>query len=98
VSVSLLTNTGNNYGIGETRKLELKGSCASLGIDPKRCIALDRPDIQDNPKVWWDEKVIEDIVKEYVGKWQADAVSFSLSPRTGPRISIDICRFPDPDL
>ena len=72
----LLTNIGNNYGIGETRKLELKGSCASLGIDPERCVALDVPDLQDNPKVWWDEKAIESLVKAYVEKWHADAVSF----------------------
>lgn len=70
--------------------MELKGSCASLGIDPKRCIALDRPDIQDNPKVWWDKKVIEGIVKEYVGKWQADAVSFPIASLTCP---FNICRF-----
>jgi len=72
----LLTDIGNNYGIGKTRKLELKGSCASLGIGPGRCVALDIPEIQDNPKVWWDEKVIQHIVKEYVERWHADAVCF----------------------
>jgi len=59
--------------------LELKGSCASLGIDPRRCVALDIPEIQDNPKVWLDESVIENIVKEYVEKWNADVVSFPTS-------------------
>jgi N-acetylglucosaminylphosphatidylinositol deacetylase len=82
VSLSL-TDIGNNYGIGETRKLELKGSCASLGIDPGRCVALDVPDIQDNPRVWWDEKVIQSIVKGYVEKWHADAVSL---PNKNPSI------------
>jgi hypothetical protein len=73
----LLTDIGNNYGIGEKRKLELKGSCASLGIHPERCVALDLADIQDNPRVWWDEKVIESNVRAYVEKWHADAVSVS---------------------
>lgn len=66
---------GNNYGIGEARKAELQGSCKALGIDEARCVALDRPEIQDNPKVWWDQVVIESIVREYVEKWHVDAVS-----------------------
>lgn len=74
--------TGNNYGIGEKRKTELKGSCDSLGIDPGRCVALDIPEIQDNPKVWWDEKVIESNVRAYVEKWHAEAVSFPAADPT----------------
>lgn len=67
--------TGNNEGIGETRKAELKGSCAALGVEETRCVALDRPEIQDNPRVWWDESLIESIVKEYVQRWHVDVVS-----------------------
>jgi N-acetylglucosaminylphosphatidylinositol deacetylase len=66
---------GNNYGIGETRKRELEGSCEALGIDEARCVVLDRPDIQDSPTVWWDESVIQTIVAQYIQDWHVDAVS-----------------------
>ena len=33
---------GNNYGLGETRKTELRGACETLGITRKdRCVVLD---------------------------------------------------------
>jgi N-acetylglucosaminylphosphatidylinositol deacetylase len=67
--------SGNNYGLGETRKTELLGSCKALGIDTSRCVALDNPDLQDNPKVWWEEAKIKPILKEYIKKWDIDAVS-----------------------
>jgi len=71
----LKKNPGNNYGVGEMRKLELKGSCEALGIDATRCVALDRAELQDNPKVWWNQTAIVSAVKEYVDKWKIDAVS-----------------------
>jgi N-acetylglucosaminylphosphatidylinositol deacetylase len=61
--------------MGETRKKELLGSCEALGIDTSRCVALDNPDLQDNPKVWWEEAKIKPILKEYIEKWNIDAVS-----------------------
>ncbi|KAL7789167.1 N-acetylglucosaminyl-phosphatidylinositol de-N-acetylase, a glycan bosynthesis protein [Trichoderma ceciliae] len=70
----LVMSTGNNYGKGETRKQELKGSCHALGINSSRCEALDHPDLQDNPTVWWDTDVIKPIVREYVKKWEVDAI------------------------
>ncbi|KAH8898915.1 LmbE-like protein [Thozetella sp. PMI_491] len=70
----IVMSTGNNEGIGETRKKELKGSCESLGINPARCIALDHAELQDNPKVWWNTDIIEGIVKDYVKKWAIDAI------------------------
>lgn len=70
----LALSIGNNDGIGELRKNELELSCASLGIDAKRCVALDRPELQDDPKVWWDTRVIESIVAEHVKKWEVDAI------------------------
>lgn len=72
---------GNNYGMGETRKKELLGSCEALGIDTSRCVALDNPDLQDNPKVWWEEAKIKPILKEYIEKWNIDAVSTSLTQK-----------------
>ncbi|KAL7895904.1 putative N-acetylglucosaminyl phosphatidylinositol de-N-acetylase [Trichoderma sp. SZMC 28014] len=70
----LVMSTGNNYGLGETRKQELKGSCSALRINPSRCEALDHPSLQDNPKVWWDTDLIKSKVKEYVDKWEVDAI------------------------
>jgi hypothetical protein len=46
-----------------------------LSIDSGRCLALDNPDLQDNPKVWWDEAAITAVVKDYVSKWKVDVVS-----------------------
>jgi LmbE family N-acetylglucosaminyl deacetylase len=69
------TDVGNNYGIGEERKRELRGSCEALAIDKGRCAVLDHPDIQDNPTVWWKEELIESIARDYIRKWNIDAVS-----------------------
>ncbi|KAK3302666.1 putative deacetylase LmbE-like domain-containing protein [Chaetomium strumarium] len=70
----LVMSTGNNYGLGETRKQELQGSCQALGIHSQRCIALDHPELQDNPRVWWNTDLIEGIVRDYVKKWKIDAI------------------------
>ncbi|OAA34143.1 N-acetylglucosaminyl phosphatidylinositol deacetylase [Metarhizium rileyi] len=70
----VVMSTGNNYGLGETRRKELLGSCEALGIDTSRCVALDHPDLQDNPKVWWEEAKIKSILKEYIEKWNIDAI------------------------
>jgi N-acetylglucosaminylphosphatidylinositol deacetylase len=56
------------------RTNELQGSCEALGIHPTRCVAIDHPELQDNPKVWWNTKLIEAIVHEHVSKWNIDAV------------------------
>ncbi|KAI9680379.1 MAG: hypothetical protein M1829_001265 [Trizodia sp. TS-e1964] len=70
----LVFSAGNNYGLGETRKAEVQGSCSALGIDPWRCDVLDLPDVQDNPHVWWPEKKIEGVVRGYVKKWGVDLI------------------------
>jgi N-acetylglucosaminylphosphatidylinositol deacetylase len=64
--------------MGKARVQELQGSCQALGIHPGRCIALDHPELQDNPKVWWNTDLIESIVREHVSKWKIDAVRPSL--------------------
>jgi N-acetylglucosaminylphosphatidylinositol deacetylase len=53
----------------------LKGACGVLGIAEYRCESLDRPELQDNPKKWWNETAIIAAVKEYVEAWKVDAVS-----------------------
>lgn len=70
----LSMSTGNGYGIGERRRIELTGSCAALGIDAERCVALDHPRLQDDPKTWWDTELIASVVQEHVRKWDIDAV------------------------
>lgn len=87
--------SGNNYGLGETRKLELKGSCEALGIDVSRCEALDHPDLQDNPKVWWDTSIIQSIIRDHVRKWDIDAASPALSRPVASRPLTTSCRKPD---
>ncbi|KAF2670324.1 putative N-acetylglucosaminyl phosphatidylinositol de-N-acetylase [Microthyrium microscopicum] len=68
----LVFSSGNNYGIGETRKAEAKEACKRIGA--AECVVLDRKDIQDNPKVWWDQDVIKKVVKEKIKEWQSDSV------------------------
>ncbi|KAL0932544.1 glycan biosynthesis protein [Colletotrichum truncatum] len=70
----LALSTGNNKGLGDTRKKELRGSCEALGIDSSRCEALDHPDLQDNPTAWWDTTITQAIIKEYVHKWDIDTI------------------------
>ncbi|SPQ22994.1 639a7789-5f66-48dc-94c0-d87af1cab84a [Thermothielavioides terrestris] len=70
----LVMSTGNNYGLGDVRKKELQGSCKALGIHSERCVAMDHPELQDNPRVWWNTELIESIVHEHVKKWQIDAI------------------------
>ena len=63
---------GNNYGLGNTRKAELKEACDRIGAI--ECMVLDRQDIRDNPTLWWDGAVVTPIVTSWVSKWKADAV------------------------
>jgi N-acetylglucosaminylphosphatidylinositol deacetylase len=80
---------GNNYGLGETRKKELGGACNVLGIDrQERCVVLDKKyhslclswwrltgrELQDNPDLWWDTDVVENVIEEYVKRWKIDSI------------------------
>ncbi|KAK0389897.1 hypothetical protein NLU13_3470 [Sarocladium strictum] len=70
----LVLSTGNNYGLGDVRNQELKGSCQALRIDPSRCLTQNHPDLQDDPTKWWDSTKIQDVVKGFVKKWEIDAI------------------------
>ena len=73
----IVFSRGNHVGLGETRARELHGSCQMLNIAQDRCISLDLPQIQDNPKVWWSERELLPIIDKYVKKWSIDfLVSF----------------------
>jgi N-acetylglucosaminylphosphatidylinositol deacetylase len=78
VNLSLVVfSRGNHVGLGETRAMELHGSCRVLNIPKERCISLDLPNIQDNPKVWWSEQQLIPIINEYINQWSINAlVSF----------------------
>ncbi|OCL09954.1 N-acetylglucosaminyl-phosphatidylinositol de-N-acetylase, a glycan bosynthesis protein [Glonium stellatum] len=70
----LVLSTGNNYGVGATRQKELQESCRRLGIKENRCAVLQRHDIQDDPKKWWPENSVSEIVESYVRRWNVDAI------------------------
>jgi hypothetical protein len=80
VQSGALTAVGNNYGLGETRKMELKAACLRIGA--KQCMVLDREDIKDNPKTWWDQEVIQTVTKSWISKWNADAVCLRAALRS----------------
>ena len=71
----LLFHTGNYDGLGEVRRNEVKKSCSTLGIPEERCVVLNQPDLQDNPKKWWNETVVGEIVSQFVQSWNTDLVS-----------------------
>lgn len=68
----LVISAGNNYGLGSARKAELTEACQRIGA--KQCVVLDRTDLQDDPKKWWDTKTVSDIVTSKVHDWKIDAV------------------------
>jgi len=73
----LVFSRGNHVGLGDIRSRELYGSCRILNIPKERCISLDLPNIQDNPKIWWPEKQLIPIINEYINKWSIEVlVSF----------------------
>lgn len=73
VELSLLVfSRGNHVGLGDVRARELLGSCHALNVPQERCVALDLPTIQDNPKVWWSEQQLIPIIRQYIVSWSID--------------------------
>ncbi|GFF23758.1 N-acetylglucosaminyl-phosphatidylinositol de-N-acetylase [Aspergillus udagawae] len=70
----LAISSGNYEGIGDRRRQEIHDSCSVLGIVPDRCIVLDNAELQDNPKKWWNEDLIKDLVASHVQKWNVDLI------------------------
>jgi N-acetylglucosaminylphosphatidylinositol deacetylase len=56
--------------------VELKEACERIGAI--ECMVLDRQDIRDNPKLWWDKAIVTPIVTSWVAKWKADAVCLTI--------------------
>ena len=67
--------SGNHYGKGSVRQMELRASCAALGVWEEHCDVLDIPELQDDPKVFWPHEKIKEVVNEYVLRWSIDTVS-----------------------
>src|SRR5689334_15605010 len=65
---------GNFNGLGEHRRTETKASCAALGIRDDNCVILDNKDLQDNPRQWWDESIVESILGKYIKMWNIDLI------------------------
>ncbi|KAF7588578.1 hypothetical protein BBP40_005497 [Aspergillus hancockii] len=70
----LVISSGNYAGLGETRQKELHNSCEQLDISQDRCVVLDHADLQDNPRKWWDEDLVKELVSSYVQKWNVDLI------------------------
>ncbi|KAE8154342.1 putative deacetylase LmbE-like domain-containing protein [Aspergillus avenaceus] len=70
----LAVSSGNYEGIGDLRRVELHKSCAKLSISRAHCAVLDRADLQDNPRQWWNEDKVADLVTAYVRKWKVDLI------------------------
>ncbi|CAF0778772.1 unnamed protein product [Adineta ricciae] len=73
IELSLLVfSRGNHVGLGNTRARELLGSCQALNIPRERCLSLDLPNIQDNPKIWWSQQELIPIITRYIDLWSID--------------------------
>ncbi|CAF4485376.1 unnamed protein product [Rotaria socialis] len=80
----LVLSTGNSNGLGPIREKELKLSCQQLGIDLTRCLSLNLTDLQDNPKHWWPQRNISEIVETYIKQFQIDLlITFDKSGISG---------------
>ncbi|KAH8426860.1 PIG-L family deacetylase [Aspergillus melleus] len=70
----LVLSSGNYGGEGSTRHVELQAACVVAGIRADRCVGLDHRELQDNPKKWWDEELIAEVVARYVRRWEVDLI------------------------
>lgn len=70
----LVLSSGNHYGLGEIRRIELKASCSELGIREERCDVMDISSVQDDPVKWWPSETISKVVKEHLDKWMIDSI------------------------
>jgi len=70
----LVLSSGDYDGLGEVRRKEVKESCDTLGVSTDRCVVLEHRDLQDNPKKWWSEAVVEGMLKRYVDSWHIDLI------------------------
>jgi len=70
----LVISSGDHYGIGDTRRKELKGSCHELGVADENCEVLNLEDVQDDPKNWWPEDRLIQVISPYIERWSPDVI------------------------
>ncbi|GAA5960617.1 hypothetical protein JCM3765_005878 [Sporobolomyces pararoseus] len=70
----LCLSVGDYEGTGLIRRSELHESCKVLGIDESRCLAIDHPQLPDNPNVNWPAEVVLNIVKQRATDWKSNAI------------------------
>ncbi|GAA5845118.1 hypothetical protein JCM3766R1_004442 [Sporobolomyces carnicolor] len=70
----LCLSIGDYEGEGRVRRKELRQSCRVLGIDESRCLAIDHPDLPDDPNVEWPYDVVIDLVKRHATETNSDAI------------------------
>ncbi|KAH8695107.1 putative glycan biosynthesis protein [Talaromyces proteolyticus] len=70
----LVLSSGNYEGLGAQRRAEAKASCAELGIADDKCLILEHKHLQDNPREWWDEKLVERTLDRHVQMWNIDLI------------------------
>ncbi|RIA83887.1 Carbohydrate Esterase Family 14 protein [Glomus cerebriforme] len=70
----LCLSIGNESGLGEIRKNELKSSCKILGIDTENVNIIDHSLLQDGPKINWSHSLISSIISDYVTKHKIEII------------------------
>ena len=76
----LCLTTGNYYGLGETRREEMKASCTHLVLTGLKSKNLDNieiieePALPDHPTNEWDEDLCSQIVLNYIRKHRIEIV------------------------
>ncbi|KAL1922111.1 uncharacterized protein VTP21DRAFT_10753 [Calcarisporiella thermophila] len=70
----LCLSSGNHDGLGEIRKRELARSFREMGVTEDRVTVIDHKELQDNPKRLWSEKLVSEVVGEYVKRYDIDTI------------------------
>ncbi|GAA5997692.1 hypothetical protein JCM5350_003987 [Sporobolomyces pararoseus] len=70
----LCLSIGDYEGAGFIRRSELHESCKVLGIEESRCVAIDHPQLPDDPNVEWPSEIVLNLVKQRAVEWKSDAI------------------------
>ncbi|KAF9352035.1 N-acetylglucosaminyl-phosphatidylinositol de-N-acetylase [Mortierella sp. AD094] len=70
----LCMSSGNNDGLGETRKKELVASCATFGIRESQVTILEREELQDGPNELWDPSLVGDQMNLFAKKHDVEMI------------------------
>ena len=77
-NVSMLCmSTGGYDGLGSTRRVELMKSADCYGIDHNSVKIIDNDQLQDGKDSNWSPDIVRDVILDYIGHIDFDAVSLS---------------------